>query len=96
VLEGLKDDQNFLHFKPQVHTFMCDGEFIPNMFIGTFERLAMSWLVVAERLDVQRKLPHSNKATHKPYVEYYDKQSQQIVADLYAEEIDAIGYEFGV
>ena len=95
VLEDLKDDQDFLHFKPQVHTFMCDGRFIPNMFIGRFEQLTQSWLVVADRLGVQKRLPHVNKANHKSYADYYDRASRLVVADLYAEEIDSLGYAFG-
>lgn len=94
VLKALKDDQKSIHFQPQTRTFMCDGEFIPNMFIGRFEQLARDWAVVADRIGVPKHLPHVNKSTHRPYQELYDKESRQVVADVYAEEIEALGYEF--
>lgn len=95
VREGLREDQRSIHFKPQIKTFMCDGEFIPNLFIGRFERLAEDWATVADTIGVSKELPHYNKSKHRPYSELYDEETRQIVADIYAEEIEALGYEFG-
>ena len=90
--QGVKADE---HFRPQVKTFMCDGEMIPGMFIGRFERIQSDWNIVADRLNVQKELPHFNRTRHAPYQECYDDASRKIVADMYAEEIQALGYEFG-
>jgi len=95
VVDGLKDDQNSIHFKPQLSTFMQNGQFIPNLYIGKFERLTHDWEVVAEKIGVSKDLPHLRKSDHKPYHELYDKKSQRVVADIYAEEIEALGYKFG-
>ncbi len=83
------------HFRPQSPTFMCQGRLIPNMFVGRFERLHEDWEVVAKKLGVQRELPHFNQSRHKPYAECYDDECRNIVAKLYAAEIEALGYKFG-
>ena len=83
------------HFWPQAKTFLYRGKPIPNMFIGRFERLHEDWAIVADKLGVQRELPHINKSTHKPYADYYDYECAEIVAKLYAEEIAALGYRCG-
>ncbi len=83
------------HFRPQAPTFLCDGEPIPNMFVGRFERLREDWAFVADKLKVQKTLPHLTKSRHKPYADCYDDECARIVGSLYAEEIEALGYKCG-
>jgi len=83
------------HFRPQAPTFMCKGKMIPNMLIGRFEHLQQDWAIIASALGVQRELPHFNKSRHKPYVDCYDNECVEIVGNIYAEEIEALGYEYG-
>jgi hypothetical protein len=82
------------HFRPQAQTFLCQGDFIPNVFVGRFENLHEDWASVADTLGVERELPCVNKSEHEPYETYYDDECVEIVGKLYAEEIKALGYEF--
>ena len=66
-------------------------------FIGRFENLLEDFGKVCSILNCKNKLPHSqyNKKTPKRYTEYYNDETQQIVAEKYAKDIEYFGYEFG-
>lgn len=83
------------HFVPQYETVRFEGEPIPGMFIGRFERLHEDWARLAEMLGVRKDLPHRNRRSHPHYVEQYDDESREIVGRLYRKEIKALGYRFG-
>ena len=84
-----------VHYRDQGSNFLFDGEVFVD-FIGEFEHLVGDWGYVAGKLGVCKELPHVNKGPkRKGYVEYYDSESVEIVGDIYREEIDYMGYEFG-
>jgi hypothetical protein len=66
-------------------------------FIGRFENLLEDFGKVCSILNCKNKLPHSqyNKKTPKRYTEYYNDETQQIVAEKYAKDIEHFGYKFG-
>ena len=84
------------HFAPQYDTVYFKGELIPNMFVGHYDHLKTDWGMIATRLQVSASLPYWNHAKRDgTYMDHYDEESKEIIAELYAPEIKALGYEFG-
>lgn len=88
VKNGIPDQQ---HFKPMSH--WIDGELD---FIGRVERFQEDFNVICDKIGIpHQRLPHTNKSKHKPYTEYYNEATRQIVAEKYAKDVEYFGYEFG-
>lgn len=43
----------------------------------------------------ERPIPHLNRREARPYVTYYEVASRDLVGELFADEIETYGYEFG-
>ncbi|NER87985.1 sulfotransferase family 2 domain-containing protein [Moorena sp. SIO3A2] len=65
-------------------------------FIGRFENLKQDFAAVCELLGIKNKtLPHVNNSQDpKHYSDYYDEETVEIVRELYAEDIEYLGYSF--
>ena len=96
VCEWLRTDTAMHHilFTPQ-HLFLSDrfGN-IELDFIGRFENLAEDYRTVAERIPGAGELPHINRSNSTPYTEFYTERSRNIVAEVYARDIELFGYAF--
>ncbi len=83
------------HFAEQAKLFMRNGTRIPEIFVGRYERLDEDWRIFADRLGLSNTLPERlNTSLHEHYTHYYDDDTRGIVRQLYAEEIEALGYEY--
>lgn len=83
-----------MHFAPQYDSVCRNGDRIPNVFVGRFERMQADWSALAAQIGVSPGLPHLNPCGKK-YADHYDDESWEIVGEMYAQEIKALGYGFG-
>ena len=83
------------HTLPQLtHIQDLDGNLMVD-FIGRFESLNNDLKTICEKINVEyTPLPHKNKSTHKPYQEYYNSRTKDLVACIYREKIEMFNYQF--
>lgn len=61
-----------------------------------FENLGEDYAKLAERLDFpQKTLPALNRSRHGDYRKRHSEQTRALVAELYRDDIEAFGYDFG-
>ncbi|WP_235736946.1 sulfotransferase family 2 domain-containing protein [Nocardioides alcanivorans] len=65
-------------------------------FVGRIENFHADVNTVRERLGLEPlvEIPRANKSSHGPYQDYYNATTRQKVAEVYAADIEAFGYEF--
>ncbi|PKN16426.1 MAG: transposase [Deltaproteobacteria bacterium HGW-Deltaproteobacteria-23] len=63
-------------------------------FIGRYENLAEDFKIICQRIGISAELPKLNTSQTRPYQEYYNKETISMVADTFAPDINAFGYEF--
>jgi len=76
------------------HTHFNGEQFID--FVGRFESIEEDWAFVANKINVSKKLPHSNSSKHDNYQTYYNDETIELVAKKYKKDIEYFGYEFGM
>ena len=71
----------------------ADGRLLVD-FVGKYETLAADWKVISARLGLNTQLPVRMKSHHRDYRDYYSPQTRDLVAQMYAADLQAFGYEF--
>lgn len=72
------------------------GKYPPSQILH-FENLRYEFSEMIKKhriLNVYFDLPCKNKTEHKHYSEYYDSETESIVADVFKEDIDLFNYSF--
>jgi sulfotransferase famil protein len=83
------------YMKPQIYWLKSFNGSIPCDYIGRFENLIDDFKEVCETLNISHiTLPHKIKGSGKDYREYYDKDSINLVEEVYKEEIEMFDYSF--
>lgn len=96
VARGLERPEilNWTHFKPQT-MFLRDPRTrrIGVDFLGRFENLAGDYSVIAERLGIDRPLPHKNKGKEKlRAAPGLSSSALARIGEVYREDVLALGY----
>lgn len=96
ALDMSSELNQYPHFIPQ-HRFVYNHKDRPMVnFVGKYEELFQGWESVRKKLEIETKgLPRLLQSEHKPYVEYYDKSTADVVAQIYQRDIELFGYKFG-
>ena len=63
-------------------------------FIGQFENLNEDFQSICHKVGISANLPHINKSKRMGYQDYYDVETRDLTARLYAEDIERFGYTF--
>ena len=96
VINWINDHNISSHyfFYPQTQYISdSDGRFIID-FLGRFETLIDDYQFVKNRLLITVDLPQMNTTRHTNYRDHYSKKMQQIVEDVYENDLKLLGYKF--
>jgi hypothetical protein len=94
ILNDRKDDKTFIAAHKQ--TEWMEGFYPPNVVLR-FENLHQEFemmLMEYNIMSVRKSLPHKNKTDHKPYQEYYNKNTKEIIKQMFEKDIDVLKYTF--
>lgn len=87
----LGEDQ---HLIPQ-YKFITDGTGKLHVdYIGRFESIEEDFRHICGVLKVNGSLPHKNNSIRKDYRQYYDRETIDIIKNLYVNDIKLLGYAF--
>lgn len=82
------------HFRPQYHYMLEKRGKVHLDYVAFLENMEADFAFIANRIGVDCILKKSNNADHASYVDYYDEQTRDLVAEVYAEDIRLLGYSF--
>jgi len=87
---------SYVFFRPQYHFICLEGKQSAVDFIGFYENLLPDFRIVCDRIKSSATLQEKNRNSlrDRNYREYYNDQSREIVANIYADDIKLFGYTF--
>ena len=95
VVHGIPDEEADIHYRSQyLNVTDGAGELVVD-FVGRVENLQDDIRTVASVRDLEYSLEHFRKSEgRKPYREYYDEETKNLVAERYVADIELFSYEF--
>lgn len=63
-------------------------------YVGRYESLEADFDEIKRHLGLDLPLPHLNKTEHRDYRSYYSPETRDLVADLWAVDVENFGYSF--
>jgi hypothetical protein len=70
-----------------------EGELLVE-FIGRFENIEADFHQICERLGTDAQLGHAKPSSRGSYRDYYDANSEALVREFFAEDLELFGYQF--
>lgn len=83
-----------VQWEPQ-YKFLTDenGKLLAD-FLGRLENMNNDAEYIFTKLGIDAKIEHTNKTNHEHYSAYYNKETQEIVGEMYKKDIELLGYTF--
>lgn len=93
IIAGTEDYRFKAHVAEQHHCYLHEGEPFYD-FMGRLENLKNDWPVVARRIGLPDALPKKNRSGAKHYSHYYDKDTKEMVEQIYRKDLEYLQYKF--
>lgn len=96
---GSFDEAEFIHMindtkKGNQSAYVIEDGEVATDFLIRFERLKQDFERLSRELGIIPNLSCVNQGKHRPYREYYNNKTKDLVYRLYQRDIDLFGYEF--
>ncbi len=79
----------------QQHKFVLDDNGEPLVdFVGRFEAYDSAVSQILRHLKISAQIGHAEATLHRPYAEYYDAETKDLVRDLYSDDVRIFNYSF--
>lgn len=75
------------------YIYSADGRLLSS-FVGRFESLEQDFKIICDRIGVEANLPRLRVHKTKPYRDSYTPETRDLLARVFACDIEAFGYEF--
>lgn len=85
---------SYYHFIPQWKYFLHVHKDLKVDYFAFLENLDEDFHYIAKKIGATTSLSASNKSKHHDYKDYYDDEMISIVAEIYKEDIELLGYSF--
>lgn len=89
--ENLK---KYHHFQTQSHYILDKHNKVPLDFIGYLENIDKDFAHICKKMNIKATLPNSNQSKRNNYQDYYSNETRDIVAEVYKQDIELLGYDF--
>ncbi len=81
-------------FMPQMDWISDESGSLIVDHIGRFEIIDRDFREICRILNIEKKLPHVRRSSHKHYRDYYSDESEQIIRNWFSKDIEMFGYQF--
>ena len=75
-------------------SFIYEQESLLVKFVGRYESIETDFRAICGKVGISTELPKINVSNTDPYQQYYDRESKELVAKTYQEDLDTFGYVF--
>jgi len=87
-----KNKNVFCHYMPQ-YKFIYQNNKLLVDYIGKFEKLDQKWTIITKKLGFTKSLPKINTTNHNFYMDYYDRETLDLVNNLFKKDFELFDYQ---